>query len=245
LAVGDDRSYGTSTGSTRGAYQVDFEATLATSSAPRRGSDRGGARRGANPNLAGHDRVQSGELDLLLIDISQQELDKAPSIGRKLCVDVAGPDIPLVGSVDLACSQMLAEHVADGSQFLRNIAKMLKPGGLYLQVSPVLYTVPFAVNRVIPEGLSSVLLDVFQPRDHYQHAKFPARYSLCRGPATKHIARLEQSGLRVVAARGYYGHNYYGRIPGLRDLESLKSRYLAARPMPLFCSFGVYLFTRP
>ena len=48
---------------------------------------------------------------------------------------------------------MLAEHVRDGSQFLRNVARMLKPGGLYLQVSPVLGTVPFVVNRFVPEDL--------------------------------------------------------------------------------------------
>lgn len=243
LVVEEPLTFATSTGTTRGAYQADFERTLEqliAELAPGATIAELGA--GANPNLAGHPRVQSGELDLLLVDISQDELDKAPSIGKKLCVDLASPDFEPVVSVDLACSQMLAEHVADGEQFLTNIAKMLKPGGLYLQVSPVLYTLPFVVNRMVPEGLSSVLLNVFQPRDQYQHGKFPARYSWCRGPAPKHLARIERSGLQVVAARGYYGHNYYGRLPGLRDIEQRKSTLLSERPIPLLCSFSLYLF---
>jgi hypothetical protein len=60
---------------------------------------------------------------------------------------------------------------------------MLKPGRLYVQLSPLLYTVPFVANRLIPDRLGSVLLDVFQSRDRVMYDKFPALYRLCRGPA--------------------------------------------------------------
>jgi Methyltransferase domain len=70
--------------------------------------------------------VVTGEIELLQVDISQVELDKA-SAGQKVCGDVASKDFSLGRSVDLACSQMLAEHVRDGEQFLRNVAAMLAP----------------------------------------------------------------------------------------------------------------------
>ena len=180
-----------------------------------------------------------------MIDISQEELDKAPAVGQKLCLDVATKKFPLVDQVDLACSQMLAEHVRDGQQLLRNVARLLRPGGLYLQLSPTLYTLPFVVNRVLPEKVSRVLLDTFQPRDPVRRGKFPAYYSLCRGPSEKQIERIERAGLRLVAARGYFGHSYYKRVPVLRELEGLKSEMLARHPMPSLCSFCVYLVERP
>ena len=150
-----------------------------------------------------------------MIDISQEELDKAPAVGQKLCLDVATKKFPLVDQVDLACSQMLAEHVRDGRQLLRNVARLLRPGALYLQLSPTLYTLPFVVNRVLPEKASRVLLATFQPRDPVRRGKFPAYYSLCRGPSEKQIERIERAGLRLVAARGYFGHSYYKRVPVL------------------------------
>lgn len=242
----DERvSFKTSTGPTRASYLSDFETTLrALVDRLDRGSTVAELGAGANPNLAAHPRVAAKDVQLVMIDISQDELAKAPDVGRKLCLDVASPDFPLEDTVDLACSQMLAEHVRDGGQFLRNVARMLKPSGLYLQVSPVLYALPFVVNRIVPERLSSPLLNMFQPRDLDRRGKFPARYSLCRGPRPKQLARIEQAGLRVVAARGYFGHNYYGRIPVLRELEVLKAKALVRRPIPLLCSFSVYLLTR-
>jgi SAM-dependent methyltransferase len=235
-------SFATSAGATRGSYMLDYGSTLdelidalpAGGTVAELGS-------GANPRLAVHPRVASGEVELLQVDISQVELDKAPSIGQKVCGDVAAAGFSLGRSVDLVCSQMLAEHVRDGEQFLRNVAAMLEPGGRYLQVSPVLFTLPFIVNRVVPESFAATLLDIFQPRDHDRHGKFPARYSFCRGPGKGQLRAIDQVGLRVVAARGYFGHNYYRRIPVARDLEPLKSSALARHPVPQLCSFAVYL----
>jgi hypothetical protein len=70
------------------------------------------------------------------VDIDQGELDKAPRVGQVLCCDVAGPAFPLVEEVDLAFSKFLAEHVHDAPQFLRNVSRMLKPGRMYVQLSP-------------------------------------------------------------------------------------------------------------
>jgi SAM-dependent methyltransferase len=245
LRPGEPVGFRTSTGASRGSYSGDFEATLADLIGRLdAGSTLAELGAGANPLLARHPRVASGELDYIVVDIAQGELDKAPKVGRVLCCDVAGPAFPLVDEVDLAFSTMLAEHVHDAPHFLRNVAQMLKLGGMYLQVSPVLYTVPFLINRIIPDRVSSVLLDVFQPRDREIHDKFPALYDLCRGPSARHIRRIESVGLRVLAARGYFGHNYYARLPVLRSLEVRKSGLLARHPIPQLCSFAVYLLAR-
>jgi SAM-dependent methyltransferase len=244
LLRGERLSFATSTGRTRGSYMLDYESTLdELIGALPDGGTVAELGSGANPRLASHPRVLAGEIELLQVDISQTELDKAPAIGQKVCGDVESIDFSLGRSVDLTCSQMLAEHVRDGAQFLRNVTAMLEPGGRYLQVSPVLYTLPFVVNRYVPETLGATLLEIFQPRDHHRHGKFPARYSLCRGPAKGQLRAIGRIGLRVLAARGYYGHNYYHRIPLVRDLELLKSNTLEQHPIPQLCSFGVYLLT--
>lgn len=238
--------YRTSVGSSRVSYRSDFEATLhdLLDRLPD-GSTVAELGAGANPVLATHPRVAAGELELVLIDISREELDKAPAVGEKLCLDVAAQKFPLDDAADLACSQMLAEHVRDGEQLLRNVARLLRPGGAYLQLSPTLYTLPFVVNRIAPQKVSEVMLDTFQPRDRVRRGKFPAYYSLCRGPSESQIERIERAGLRLVAARGYFGHSYYRRVPVLRQLEGLKSRMLVRHPLPWLCSFCVFVVERP
>ena len=232
LDRGEPLSFATSTGETRGVYMLDYASTLdELIAALPDGAAVAELGSGANPRLASHPRVVAGEVELLQVDISQVELDKAPA-GHKVCGDVAAEGFSLGRSVDLACSQMLAEHVGDGEQFLRNVAGMLAPGGLYLQVSPVLYTLPFIVNRIVPEAFAATLLDIFQPRDHDRHGKFPARYSLCRGPGKGQLRALDRVGLRLVAARGYFGHNYYRRVPLAHDLSRSSRRRWRATPCP-------------
>jgi SAM-dependent methyltransferase len=237
-------SFATSTGPTAAAYEFDFRATLddLLASLPD-GATVAELGAGANPSLSDHPRVVARTVDLLAVDISQEQLDRAEDLGHKVQGDVAAASFSLGCQVDLACSQMLAEHVVDGEQLLRNVAAMLAPGGVYLQVSPVLYTFPFTVNRLAPEALGEKVLDIVHPRDQHRRGKFPARYDRCRGPGAAQLRLIDRCGLRVIAARGYFGHSYYERLPGLRGLEAQKSELLARHPVPGLCSFALYLMT--
>lgn len=200
---------------------------------------------GANPLLVADPRIVANDLTYLRVDISPTELKKGDDVGTAVVADVAAASFDLPSPADLVVSKNLAEHVADGEALLRNVHRVLAPGGAYLQLSPVLYALPFAVNRVIPETLASRLLQVFQPRDRHQEAKFPARYSWCRAPSRRFVGRIEGLGLDVVAARGYFGHNYYARLGPLHAFEQAKSAWLARHPVPIDCAFALYVIRRP
>lgn len=214
--------------------------SLIENHAAKRVCDIGG---GANPVLP-EQYVRERGLDYTLLDISQEELDKAPSQYQKLCVDICRPDERLGGGFDIAFSKMLAEHVIDGEAFHSNVRDLLRPGGLAFHFYPTLYAPPYVANYLMPERLSSALLDIFAPRDRVQHAKFPALYSWCRGPTGTHIARLEKLGYRIEEFRGYFGHDYYRRIPGVHQVSQAFARWLVDHPIPHLTTFAWLVLRR-
>lgn len=199
---------------------------------------------GANPLLAEHPRVTDGEVGYVVVDSSRCELAKAPPAVTTIVADVTDPTADLPPAA-LVVSKMVAEHVEPVAAMLANVRRVLEPGGRYLQLSPVLYALPFVANRVLPERLAEVALSAMAPRDRDRFEKFPGRYDLCRGPSRRQLARYRDLGFDVVAARGYFGHGYYERLPPLHRLELAKSRLLARHPVPQLCSFALVLLERP
>ncbi len=139
------------------------------------------------------------------------------------------------------------EHVDDGERYYRNIFAALRPGGVTAHCFSTLYALPFLANRLLPEGLTSRLLDLFNPRDRYRQDKFPAHYSWSRGPSRRSIRRLRRLGYEVVEYRGYFGHPYYDRpaLKPLRALEDAKAAWLCRHPIPALTSYAVVILRKP
>ena len=117
--------------------------------------------------------------------------------------------------------------------------------GVAVHYFPTLYTLPFVLNKLIPEGLSSFLLDIFLPRDRYQLGKFPAYYSWCYGPTPPMLAMLADIGYEILEYRGYFGSIYYSRIPLVRDFHKIYSRNLYRHPNPYLTSFAQVILRKP
>src|SRR5688572_11584362 len=177
---------------------------------------------GANPVLSWH-FVSENQLDCTLLDISGEELEKAPKGYRKLIQDIEAEENDLKEQFDMVITKMMAEHLKNGELFHKNIFTMLRPGGVAVHYFPTLYALPFLVNKLIPEWLSSLLLDVFRPRDRYQLGKFPAYYSWCYGPTPAMLGILTGIGYEILEYRGYFGNTYYCRIPIIRNLHTAYS----------------------
>jgi SAM-dependent methyltransferase len=207
----------------------------------RRVGDIGG---GANPVLS-PDEISTLGLDYTLIDIDPTELEKAPACYSKLIGDVTSPDCGQENSFDLVFSTMLAEHVKSGEALHRNLFRILAPGGLAFHFFPTLYSPPFVANYLLPEQLASKLLDIFNPRDRFQKAKFPAHYSWCRGPIPGQLARLQSIGYEIEMYRGFTGHTYYKKIPLLRNISASFAKFLVQHPNPYFTSFAWVLLRKP
>lgn len=200
---------------------------------------------GANPIL-GLDFVREHQIDYTVLDILASELDKAPAGYKKIVADIADPGFSAEGQFDLVFSNMVAEHVKDGVQMHKNILRVLAPGGYSCHLFPTLYAFPFVVNRLFPEALSYKLLNILSPRDMYQRGKFPAYYSLCRGPSRKQLQRLESLGYEIVEYRGYFGNEgYYRWLPPLKLINRLLWKSLLKHPVPFFTSFACILLRKP
>ena len=195
---------------------------------------------GANPTLSAAFIKESG-VEYTLLDISADELGKAPDTYHKVCADICG-DVSLLGpGYDLAFSRMLAEHVADGERFHRNIHTLVRPGGLAFHFFPTLYAPPFVVNSLLPERLASQLLHLLQPgRERSgKTGKFPARYQWCRGPSRRQIKRFESAGYEVLQYDGFFGHEpYYQKIPLLLRLHRWICAQLCRYPVAAMTSFA-------
>ena len=194
---------------------------------------------GANPLLS-QAFVQEHGLDYSVLDISAEELAKAPAWCRTLQVDITAPDAEFDARVqglhfDLVFSNMLMEHLRDGRQAHRNIHRILRPGGLSIHFFPVPNNLPLRVNKLAPERLSLALLRLAQPtRDlKGRQGKFPAYYDLCGNPGARMTAVFDALGYDVVEHTGYIGHEYYARLPVLRDLERLARRVLLRLQIPM------------
>ena len=201
---------------------------------------------GANPTLSSA-TVSALGIKYTANDISPAELEKADLVFDRWVCDLANDAVPPErrSTFDLVFSRMVNEHVSDGKTYHANILSLLKPGGLAAHCFSTLYTLPFLVNRILPDSISSILLRVFAPRDSHKLGKFRAYYSWSRGPSPLMISRFEALGYEVVEYQGYFGHTYYSRVPIAQRLEFWKARILLARPMPALCSYGMVILQKP
>jgi ubiquinone/menaquinone biosynthesis C-methylase UbiE len=208
---------------------------------PKRVCDIGG---GANPSLP-LEFIREKKIKYTLLDISQEELQKAPADYEKVHTDICDPRTASNGPFDLIFSKMVLEHIQDAKAFHTNVFQMLSPGGLAYHYFPTLFALPFLVNKITPEPLSNFLLDVFAPRDHVQMKKFPAVYHWTFGPTPPQIARLTNIGYQILEYRGFFGHIYFNKIPGLHNLHHQFAEFLVNHPNPYLTSFAYVLMQKP
>lgn len=208
---------------------------------PRRVCEIGG---GANPSF-GLDVASRFGFEYTVLDVSQEELDKAPAGYNKVVCDIAAANLRLKPGYDFMFSRMLCEHIPDGQQFHRNVFSLLSPGGIAIHFMPTLFSLPFVANRIAPERLSSAVLDALLPRDRYQRGKFPAYYSWCLGPTSGMCSRFREIGYDILEYRGFFGHGYYQRLRPLHALQGWASRMLLRHPVPLLTSYAWITLQRP
>lgn len=202
---------------------------------------------GANP-LFDMDFVKANGLDYTLLDISATELAKAPEGYHKVVADITSDELAGLTSYDFVFSRMLAEHVKSGEAFHRNIFKLLAPGGRAFHFFPTLYSVPFVVNRLLPERLAEIVLNLLQRgrESAGKHAKFPAYYSWCRGPTRNQIARFQSLGYAIDEYIGFFGNvGYYQRLPRIKAFNVWLANWMKANPIPQFTAFAFLTLKKP
>jgi hypothetical protein len=198
---------------------------------------------GANPALD-LDYVHEHKLEYTILDISQEELDKAPDGYHKICFDITDPHFTYPTRFDLVFSQMVGEHIQSANRFHTNIFNMLSPRGIAFHVFPTLYTFPFVVNWLIPDWAARAALDIIAPRDKYRKAKFRAYYDWCYGPTEGNIRRLRQVGYGIPQYIGFFGHGYYEEYGPIQWIHEKETRYLLKHPNPNLTSYTFLMLAR-
>lgn len=201
---------------------------------------------GANPTLP-VSFIQANGIDYTTNDISPGELAKAAPEYKRLCFDFCGnaPGKELEERFDLVFSRMVNEHVKSGETYYKNIFRILQRGGITVHWFSTLYAFPFAVNRLVPDWLSERLLNIFSPRDRFQHDKFKAYYSWGRGPTQAMLNHFSRLGFEVVEYVGYFGHSYYkNRLPFLHAVELKKAEFLKKHPVPHLTSYACVILKK-
>lgn len=201
---------------------------------------------GGRDPLFAPDEARALGLSVTLNDISAAELARAPAAFDKICCDIAAPDTMKAvapGAYDLVYSRMVMEHVRDARLLWANQHALLREGGVALAFFPTLYAPAFALNRMVPERVSSAILQrLFPDRgDEGDNPKFPALYSHCYGDERKLAPMLKEIGFREVLVLPFYGYSYFWRIPVLRGVDAAFTRFVAARDWRLFTSFAYLL----
>jgi SAM-dependent methyltransferase len=212
---------------------------------PSRVADIGG---GANP-LIKPDFVAATGLRYDVLDISAEELAKAPDAYSKIVVDLCAPAEAFArkvegGAYGLVFTHMFLEHIQNPQDVHRNIRWMLKPGGLAVHVFPSSANLPLTINRLLPEALARALLRIIQPKRDFEghETKHAAYYKFCGAPSRSTRDAFDRYGFDVLRYKGFVGHAYYSRFPVLRHIEFLLRKPLAALGVPLVS--GVLLIAR-
>ena len=198
---------------------------------------------GANPTI-NPDFIGKHNLSYTISDIDDGELQKADKVYDKLVADLSSEEFNISKKFDLVFSRMVGEHISNAETFHQNIFKILNKGGLSFHCFSTLYALPFLVNKVLPDQLSDYLLVKIAPRDKHKHGKFKAHYDWCRGPSKKMIGRFEEIGFEVIEYIGYFGHNYYRKLPILDKVEKIKSGILKKFPLPYLTAYAHFILKK-
>lgn len=199
---------------------------------------------GANPTIH-PEFINKHNLKYTISDIDDDELKKANNIYTKLVIDLSKSFPQANTTFDLVFSRMVGEHISDAKTFHQNVFKILNKGGLSFHCFSTLYAFPFLINKIIPDGFSDFVLDKVSPRDKHIHGKFKAHYDWSRGPSDRMIQRFERIGYEIIEYVGYFGHNYYNKIPLLNKIEEVKSKLLLKFPVPSLTAYSHFILRKP
>jgi SAM-dependent methyltransferase len=200
---------------------------------------------GRFPYLSRED-VETRQCELTVNDILEDELARAPAAFHKACFDISSPFLGEVVSAkyDFIFSRMVFEHVRDGRQAWSNCLKLLNPGGIAFAFVPTLWSPPFVANRLVPEGLSTRLLQMIDAnRTPELVPKFPAYYDLCRGDVKVLEPILHEVGFSDVAVVPFFGTPYFPVVPVVKHLARAFDRVIDAFDIKAFSSYA-YIIAR-
>jgi ubiquinone/menaquinone biosynthesis C-methylase UbiE len=120
-----------------------------------------------------------GRMRIVAVDISPEELALNTDVAETRVADVA-ERLPMPdASVDLIMSRALLEHVDGVPAAIREMARVLRPGGSTLHLVPCRYSIFGIAARLLPFGPLLRLTYKFAPLFRNYNFGFDVRYDHC------------------------------------------------------------------
>ena len=132
-----------------------------------------------------------------LVDFRAED-DRMTLIRTDVCDMSAIPD----GSIDVAYSRSVMEHLADPERALNEIARVLKPGGVYIFLTPNKWDYASIVSRLIPDSWHPKLVRWVSGRA--EEDTFPTHYLANTMADLTRLAGGTRFTVRGMAYQGQY-----------------------------------------
>lgn len=147
-------------------------------------------------------------IKLIGLDVSQEELDYNHDLDKKIVFDIAsGERVPLDdSSVDMITSSSVLEHLEILENALREIYRILKPGGEFISVIPCKFALFAIINQILPNWLARKILFSIMPESK-GICGFKAYYDSCYYPALQKL--LTKCGFSPAKFAFQYNQSHY------------------------------------
>jgi ubiquinone/menaquinone biosynthesis C-methylase UbiE len=133
-------------------------------------------------------------------------------------------------SFDVVTANMVVEHLRDPEEQFREIARVLRPGGLVLLHTPNLLGYSTVLNRLFPAWLKRTVIRTLDGRS--PDDVFPTFY---RANTARRLATVaESAGLPVDSVQMVGSDPMFAVIPPLAAIELVALRVLLTRPFRRF-----------
>jgi len=126
------------------------------------------------------------------------------------------------GSFDLVTANMVVEHLDHPERQFREVARVLRPGGVFLYHTPNADNYQVRIARLVPEGLKSMLANALEGRRGED--VFPTHYRANTAADTGRLA--DEAGLIVERIDFISSYPGLGMVPPLAFVELLGIRWL-------------------
>lgn len=136
-------------------------------------------------------------IKITALDVSAEELAFNNDVDEKIVFDItSGKRVPLEDeSVDMVTSSSVLEHLKDLESAVKEVSRIIKPGGKFISVFPSKFALFAIINQIIPGWLARKI--VFAAFPHREKIGiFKAYYDRCYYPALKNL--LSRNGFSNV-----------------------------------------------
>ena len=127
-------------------------------------------------------------IKIIALDVSAEELAYNHDADTKIVFDIAsGERVPLEdASVDMVTSSSVLEHLQSIENAVKEVNRILKPGGKFISVLPSKFALFAMINQLLPHRLARKILFAIKP-EAKSTSGFKAYYNRCYYPALKSL----------------------------------------------------------